>query len=127
MRGLLIRKWLLGSLSLLFVLPLLASLQLWNATHCSPYDAVRSNLHALDMQIQSFSIDTHQWPRTLRALVEDDGTPGWHGPYARASNLKDPWGGDVQYVVPAGRAPVLSTRGRNKTIVTHEMDVAAAP
>jgi hypothetical protein len=127
-RGFLIRKWLFCAFAFLLVATNLAAIGVWRATHCTyAYDRVRSNLSSLDMKIQAFSIDTNQWPHNLRALVEDDGTPGWRGPYASANDLKDPWGGDVQYVVKDGGAPVLSERGRNKAMVIHAMDAALAP
>ena len=127
MRGFLFRRWLFGSLGVLLVLPPLAALQMWDATHCSPYDAAAANLHALDLKIQAFALDTGRWPRTLLELLVNDGTRGWNGPYARERELKDPWGEDVQYVVRSGGVPVLSAHGRNRRVLTHQMEALRAP
>ena len=43
------------------------------------------------------------------------GAAGWLGPYAKASDLKDPWGHDLQYQVPGqnGKPFTLTSYGRD--------------
>lgn len=46
--------------------------------------------------IEQFRKDRDQYPNSLRGLVANDGTPGWHGPYLNRDPI-DPWGRPFLY------------------------------
>jgi len=118
------RKWRLILAGFLFLIGISLVSVTWTTSHCPrrPYDTTRLQLASLEMKIQAYWLDTHQWPRTLQALLTDDRTPGWQGPYARATDLKDVWGGDVQYDTGSDAAPILSARSRKKQTETREIE-----
>jgi len=61
----------------------------------------RSQLQTLAGKIENYQLDTGSLPSQLQDLVVQPGNAtGWLGPYAKATELKDPWGTDVEYRVP---------------------------
>jgi len=54
----------------------------------------------LKMSIESFNTDTGYYPRSLSALVEDNGDSNWLGPYAKKKEIKDPWNEEFHYSNP---------------------------
>ena len=54
----------------------------------------------LKMSIESFNTDTGYYPRSLGALVDDNGDSNWLGPYAKKKEIKDPWGEEFKYNNP---------------------------
>ena len=65
----------------------------------------KSQLQTLAQKVQSYEMDTGVLPAELDALVTDPGAPGWLGPYAKASELNDPWNEPVRYTVPGESGP----------------------
>ena len=65
----------------------------------------KSQLQTLAQKVQSYEMDTGTLPAELDALVTDPGAVGWLGPYARASDLNDPWNEPVRYTVPGQAGP----------------------
>jgi general secretion pathway protein G len=55
--------------------------------------------------LESYNGDVGEYPQQLQDLVEDPGTNGWLGPYCQKSDLKDPFGKDMQYTVPGEDGP----------------------
>ena len=56
--------------------------------------------------VQQFEMDTGSLPATLEQLVvEPGGAVGWLGPYARPSELRDPWNTPFEYRVPGDGRP----------------------
>ena len=45
----------------------------------------------LKLKIEEFNLDTGYYPRSLDALVNDNGDSNWMGPYIKEKELKDPW------------------------------------
>lgn len=54
----------------------------------------------LKMAVESFNTDLGYYPRSLNALVEDNGDGNWLGPYAKKKELKDPWNEEFNYSSP---------------------------
>jgi general secretion pathway protein G len=54
----------------------------------------------LKIKIEEFNLDTGYYPRSLDALVNDNGDSNWMGKYTKEKNLKDPWGESFQYSNP---------------------------
>lgn len=65
------------------------------------YKAGEAQLQSLSMKIETFALDNGSPPSSLQALVSDPGgTAMWNGPYAKESELKDPFGHEFGYKVP---------------------------
>ncbi len=54
----------------------------------------------LKLKIEEFNLDTGYYPRSLDALVNDNGDSHWMGPYVKEKELKDPWRESFQYSNP---------------------------
>lgn len=61
----------------------------------------KSQVATLAQKVESFQMDTGRLPNTLDELVTQPGdAAGWLGPYAKDSELKDPWGHAIEYRAP---------------------------
>lgn len=66
----------------------------------------KAQVQTLAEKVQQYEMDTGSLPGSLDALVADPGTAaGWLGPYAKASELKDPWNHPFEYSVPGEGQP----------------------
>lgn len=65
----------------------------------------QTQLVTLAGKLDQYRMDTGKLPDSLDQLVTASGSPGWLGPYAAASELKDPWGADIQYRRPGETGP----------------------
>ena len=54
----------------------------------------------LKLKIEEFNLDTGYYPRSLDALVNDNGDSNWMGPYIKEKELMDPWKESFQYSSP---------------------------
>jgi len=59
-------------------------------------DACRASIQNICTAVDMYEVDTGRFPPSLNALVQNDGSPNWNGPYLR-STTKDPWGQEFQY------------------------------
>lgn len=66
----------------------------------------RSQIQTLAGKVENYQLDTGALPQRLEDLVTQprDAT-GWLGPYAKAAELKDPWGHPIEYRVPGETQP----------------------
>lgn len=65
------------------------------------YGAGKAQLASLTMKIESYALDMGAPPKHLQALLTPPGdSPQWMGPYAKASDLKDPFGHVFGYRFP---------------------------
>lgn len=65
------------------------------------YNAGKAQLQSLGMKIETFALDAGNPPQRLDDLVRAPGGAGmWNGPYAKESDLKDPYGHEFGYKVP---------------------------
>lgn len=61
----------------------------------------QSQISTLAGKIDQYQMDTGTLPSKLDDLVAQPGNAsGWLGPYAKAAELKDPWGHPIEYRVP---------------------------
>ncbi|MDA1044093.1 MAG: type II secretion system protein GspG, partial [Verrucomicrobia bacterium] len=48
--------------------------------------------------VDMYEVDTGRYPGALNALVSDDGSPNWSGPYLKGAEVPaDAWGTGFQY------------------------------
>lgn len=65
-----------------------------------------AQVQTLAEKVQQFEMDTGGLPASLEDLVKAPGdAAGWLGPYAKASELKDPWNHPYIYTVPGEGKP----------------------
>ncbi|WP_271680195.1 type II secretion system major pseudopilin GspG [Thermomonas mangrovi] len=65
-----------------------------------------AQVQTLAEKVQQFEMDTGGLPASLEDLVKAPGdAAGWLGPYAKASELKDPWNHPYTYTVPGQGRP----------------------
>jgi len=67
--------------------------------------AAKTDIAALEVQLDSFEVDTGRYPTTeegLRALIESPANlNGWNGPYLKKNAVpNDPWGHAYVYTCP---------------------------
>lgn len=72
----------------------------------------RANVKLADMQlttlagkIDQYRADTGKLPESLQQLVTSPGVPGWLGPYAKDTELVDPWGTNLEFRRPGASGP----------------------
>ena len=64
------------------------------------YGAGKAQMASLSMKIESYALDVGSPPKSLQQLVEKGNASGWAGPYAKPSDLKDPFGHAFGYRFP---------------------------
>ena len=65
------------------------------------YGAGKAQLMTLSQKIENYALDNGSPPQQLEALsVKPANAPNWQGPYAKESDLKDPWGHAFGYQSP---------------------------
>ena len=65
------------------------------------YGAGKAQLASLSMKIDSYALDVGSPPNSLQQLVDKPGNASsWAGPYAKLSELKDPFGHAFGYRFP---------------------------
>ena len=61
----------------------------------------KSQVQTLAGKVESFQMDTGRLPAALRNWSPQPAdASGWLGPYAKAAELKDPWGHAIEYRAP---------------------------
>jgi general secretion pathway protein G len=61
------------------------------------YDSCRAKMQPIESAIDTFLLNTGEYPANLDELVTDPGLPGWAGPYLKSSQLLDPWDRPYDY------------------------------
>lgn len=65
------------------------------------YKAGVAGVHSLEMKVQAYMLDNGSPPKSLDELVTRPGdASNWNGPYAKESDLKDPFRHPYQYKAP---------------------------
>ena len=65
------------------------------------YGAGKAQLMTLSQKIENYALDNGSPPAQLDALVvKPVAASNWQGPYAKASEMKDPWGHAFGYQYP---------------------------
>lgn len=80
--------------------------------------AARSQISSIALALDTYRIDTGDYPREgdgLQVLVRDPGGGGWRGPYLRRGLPRDPWGNEYVYRrnAAAGDDFALVSHGRD--------------
>ncbi len=78
--------------------------------------AAKTGVQSLAMSVETYYLDNSRLPERLEDLVSKPGNANnWNGPYARASQLSDPWGNPYGYRRPGGegRQFDIVSLGRN--------------
>lgn len=80
------------------------------------YRIAEAQLQTLAQKIELYRTDTGSLPGSLQDLVtQPSSATGWLGPYAKASDLVDPWKTPVEYRVPGdGRQFDLVSLGADR-------------
>ncbi len=61
----------------------------------------KSQVQTLAGKVENYQLDTGSLPARLDdLLVQPGNVSGWLGPYAKAAELKDPWGHAIEYRTP---------------------------
>ena len=61
----------------------------------------QSQLQTLAGKVETYQLDTGRYPTQLTDLVTNPGNAtGWLGPYAKESELQDPWKNPIGYRIP---------------------------
>lgn len=79
--------------------------------------AAKSQLASVGMSIEQYYLDNGSYPERLEDLVNKPGNAAnWNGPYLKASQVKDPWGTDLDYRAPGenGRDFDIVSLGKDK-------------
>jgi len=67
------------------------------------YNLAKTQMQTLATEIDSYQGDVGRYPDTLQELVTaPSDADGWQGPYAKASELQDPWHRPIAYNATAG-------------------------
>jgi len=66
----------------------------------------KSQIQTLAGKVDNYQLDTGKLPTKLDDLVaQPSGVTGWLGPYAKQSELNDPWGHPIDYRAPGQGRP----------------------
>jgi len=75
--------------------------RVWQNYQNAQYKAGVTGVHSLEMKVQAYMLDNGAAPQSLNDLVARPGNvTNWNGPYAKDSDLKDPFGHPFQYKAP---------------------------
>ena len=95
---------LIEMLAVIVLIGIVASIvvtQVGKRMNSGKYKAGEAKVQSLSMKIENYALDNGSPPPNLRALVSDPGGGAmWNGPYAKESDLKDPFGHEFGYKVP---------------------------
>lgn len=63
--------------------------------------AAKTQIEMLGQALDSYRLDTGEYPSNLSALITNSGAQGWDGPYLKKSVLpNDPWNESYHYQYP---------------------------
>jgi general secretion pathway protein G len=69
-------------------------------------NAAKAQVQSLSMKVEAYALDNGTPPQRLEDLVRRPGDArNWNGPYARESDLNDPWGNSFVYRFPGENGP----------------------
>ncbi|WP_213881940.1 type II secretion system major pseudopilin GspG [Pseudomonas sp. dw_358] len=70
------------------------------------YGAGKAQMASLSMKIESYAMDVGSPPKNLTDLITKPATArNWSGPYAKPSDLQDPFGNPFAYRAPGEHGP----------------------
>lgn len=72
-----------------------------NRVNTGKYNAGKAQVQSLAGKVEAYALDNGSPPQRLEDLVTRGGNAkNWNGPYAKESDLKDPFGNPFQYKSP---------------------------
>lgn len=95
---------LIEMLAVIVLIGIVASIvvtQVGKRMNSGKYNAGKAALQSLSMKIENYALDNGNPPDNLQALVSAPGGASmWIGPYAKESDLNDPFGNEYGYKAP---------------------------
>jgi general secretion pathway protein G len=83
----------------------------------SMIQATRASIAAISTAVDVYETDTGRFPPSLSALVENDGSPNWHGPYVRGGKVPtDAWGTEFGYTLSGENSFKVTSAGPDKSM-----------
>jgi general secretion pathway protein G len=84
--------------------------------------ATRTTIKNVDMAVNVYEVESGRLPTSLEALIKNDGTPGWHGPYLKGTSIPDDaWDTPLKYTVAkGGRTFAIISAGPDKQFGTDD-------
>ena len=79
-------------------------------------NAARASISAIMTAVDVYEVDTGKFPSGLNALVDNDGSPNWHGPYIRGGVPTDPWGTPFNFQVTGESTFKIISAGPDKAM-----------
>jgi general secretion pathway protein G len=80
--------------------------QVFQRMESGKFNAAKAHVSSLSMKIEAYALDNGSPPQRLEDLVRRPGDArNWNGPYARESDLKDPWQNAFVYRYPGEHGP----------------------
>jgi len=75
--------------------------KLFNKFAGAQRDAAAAQISGFDQALSAYRLDVGKYPDNLDALLKNDGSKRWKGPYLQKQSIpKDPWGNEYQYRKP---------------------------
>lgn len=68
-----------------------------NPKHPEPTNSPRGKIHTIETAMDTFLLNTGQYPAALNDLILNSGLEGWVGPYLKEKQLLDPWNRPLIY------------------------------
>lgn len=107
------------------IIGLLASLvgpRLFKKVDDAKIKVAREQIRELKVALDLYKLDVGRYPDSLEALVRNDGSENWDGPYLQKNYIpNDPWGNPYQYeVIDGGDSVRITSTGGGKITITNE-------
>lgn len=118
---------LLEMLAVIVLLGVVATLvvrQIGSGVDKGKYGAGKAQLASLSLKVENYIMDNGHPPAQLQELIlRPADAKGWQGPYAKPSELHDPFGHDFSYQVPGEHGSYdLIFLGRDGTVGGRGLD-----
>lgn len=64
--------------------------------------ATRTSIKAVALGVNMYRMEVGRLPQSLKALIDDDSSSGWDGPYLEGGLPQDAWGKEFSYSPNSG-------------------------
>ncbi len=107
------------------IIGLLASLvgpKLFKKVDKAKIEVAKEQIRELKVALDLYKLDVGKYPDSLEALIHNDGSENWDGPYLQKKYIpNDPWGNPYQYeVIDGGDSVRITSTGGGKITITNE-------
>lgn len=69
-----------------------------HSKHSPTLNSAKTKMAPIEAAIDTYLLNTNQYPATLNDLITDPGLQGWCGPYLKPSQFNDPWDRPYIYI-----------------------------